>query len=109
MAEELARIANCTQAGRLLWGTPACWPTGVGADIKRDFLVRGMYHWHILSYLRHFDREQLLVVADSDLLTNANETVNRVFAHVGLPPLDVSAASEEELQRLIDKAYVGKK
>jgi hypothetical protein len=38
------------------------------------------------------------VVTDTELLHKRNETMNRVFAHVGLPPFDVGRFTEADLQ-----------
>ncbi len=58
------------------------------AIIDRDsqYLARSRYHERIAPFLQHFAREQLLVVAQEDLLSDRSGTLRRVYQHVGADP-----------------------
>lgn len=48
------------------------------------YLARGRYHEQLVHWLRHFPRDQLLVLRSEDLFRNAQETFSRVLAFLGL-------------------------
>eukprot|EP00047_Mylnosiga_fluctuans_P021222 m.102031 g.102031 ORF g.102031 m.102031 type:complete len:301 (-) comp8810_c1_seq2:41-943(-) len=101
--EEMAKIRNCSyiqdDQPRVRWGEPGCWPAGVTSDIRANFLIRGIYMEQIAHYLKYFRKEQLLVIADTDLRRNLNSTMQRVFRHTGLPEHDVTGINEDRLHR----------
>lgn len=45
-----------------------------------------------------FPREQLLILADTDLKLEPVQTMARVFEHVGLPPFDVSGITTDAIE-----------
>jgi hypothetical protein len=45
-----------------------------------------------------YPRDQVLILADTDLKHHPAEAMNRVFAHVGLVPFDVGHLSAEDLE-----------
>ncbi|WP_127479585.1 sulfotransferase family protein [Nocardioides pantholopis] len=55
-------------------------------DPASQYLDRSRYHARIAGFLAHFERDQLLVVAQEDLLRDRRATLRRVFEHVGADP-----------------------
>jgi len=53
--------------------------------------------WQILHWLKYFNREQLLVIAQEDLLRRPAFTVAQVFKHVWLPEFDVSHITDSDI------------
>jgi len=51
-----------------------------------SYLVRSQYHMQLQQFLRHFDREQILVFQQSDLRDDREATLRRVFEFVGVDP-----------------------
>ena len=45
-----------------------------------------------------YPRDQVLVLADTDLKERPNDAMHRVFAHMGLEPWDVSALTTDQLE-----------
>ena len=99
---DLVRQCSKTATEEIIfkWGVPSCWENGTSANIQNDYVVRGLYATQIRGFLNIFKHEQLLVVADSDLRNTPKETMNRVFAHVGLSNYDISHVTEKDV---IDK------
>jgi Sulfotransferase domain len=51
-----------------------------------SYIARSQYYMQLQEYLRHFPREQILVLDQSDLRTARAETLRRVFEFVGADP-----------------------
>ena len=54
--------------------------------ISHAYVDAGFYWRHLSRYLAHFPREQLLVLLAEDLSTRPEETLARVFSHIGVDP-----------------------
>ena len=60
--------------------------TKLWSDISRNYLFRGMYGWHFTKCLEHgMPRDQILVIDNTELRNDADETLRRVQEHSGLP------------------------
>ena len=70
---------------KFLWGTKNCWPEGSKANIKSDFIIRGLYVEQIRQYLRYYHPSQLLILSDKELKADPVAVMRRVFDFVGLP------------------------
>ena len=55
-------------------------------DPKSQYVARSRYQERLQPFLRHFRREQLLVVVQERLLTDPVTQLRRVFEHVGTDP-----------------------
>ncbi len=55
-------------------------------------IMRGMYEMYLEVWLRHFPRDNVLVVKAEDYFSNPGEALKKMFAFLGL-----SAPSEEQL------------
>ena len=88
-------------------GRAECWPTGLSANIGGHYLARGLYAAQLAHYQRAFPPRQLLVLADTELQAAPNATLNRVFAHVGLAPRDMSGVTDALLYRAYARAGAG--
>jgi hypothetical protein len=51
-----------------------------------SYLVRSQYHMQLQQYLRHFDREQILVLEQEDLRLERAATLRMVFEFIGADP-----------------------
>lgn len=54
-----------------------------------DYLGKGLYHRHLSDYLRHFPREQMLVLLYDELVQDADTCVRRIFSFLGLAEIQV--------------------
>lgn len=54
-----------------------------------------------------YPRDQVLILADTDLKHHPAEAMNRVFDHIGLKPFDVSHLSAEDLEAKYAFGYDG--
>ncbi len=102
LRREAEAVRECTAPGpdgalRVVWGTEPCWRHGLSANLAYGYVPRGLYAAQVETYLQHFPAEQLLVLADTELARAPNRTMNRVFAHVGLPPFDITRITEKDL------------
>ena len=86
---------------RTRWGEEGCWPKGLTSNIKEEFIGRGLYAPQLVSFLRLFPREQLLVLSDEELQNDPVRTMARVFEHAGLQPHAVGGIASTDLERLI--------
>lgn len=55
-------------------------------DPAGQYLSRGRYHERLLPFLSHFDREQIMVVAQEDLRHDQATTLHRIFGFIGAEP-----------------------
>lgn len=81
-----------------------CWPQGMSAH-SLSVLGRGLYVEQIAHYHKAFPVDQLLIVNYDDLQIDPNSTVNTVLQHIGLPALDVSAITQQDLKSIIIKNF----
>jgi len=51
---------------------------------RRCYLIRGRYLEHIKRYLRHFNKNQILILSFEKLRENPQQEVNKVFDFLGL-------------------------
>lgn len=51
-----------------------------------SYIVRSQYFMQLQQFLRHFDREQILIFQQSDLRDDRAATLRRVFEFVGVDP-----------------------
>jgi hypothetical protein len=56
------------------------------AHPNTSYLARSQYHMQLQRFLKHFSREQLLVLDQEDLRKDRTGTLRRVFEHVGVDP-----------------------
>jgi len=77
----------CTskQDNKFMWGSKNCWPEGSKANIKSDFIIRGLYVEQIRQYLRYYHKSQLLILSDKELKADPVGVMRDVFEFVGLP------------------------
>lgn len=54
----------------------------------------------LMQWRRHFSKEQILVVAQGDLLHRPRETMERVFRHTWLPPFDVEHIKDADIANM---------
>lgn len=64
---------------------------------RPDLLERGLYGRHLTEYLRHFDREQLLVLLFDDLRRQPEQFASDICAFLGIEPFFPDSASERAL------------
>lgn len=55
-------------------------------DPESQYVARSRYHERLVPFLRHFAREQILVVVQERLLADRRAQMSRVYAHVGADP-----------------------
>ena len=55
-------------------------------DPQSQYVARSRFHERLQLFLRHFAREQLLVVVQERLLTDPAGQLRRVYGHVGADP-----------------------
>ncbi len=61
-----------------------------GKSMVWSLLEYGLYGEQLARYLRHFPRQQLLILHNRDLMNRTVETLNRVLQFIGLPTWDWS-------------------
>lgn len=106
--EKCARPAPDNGRGLTLeWGTEHCFPKGASSDISKYFVARGVYEAQIRAYLRHFRRDQLLILPQESLLKRPAETLRRVFEHVWLPPYDVDFVTDDMVSDILSATWPG--
>ncbi len=57
-------------------------------------------HAQIAHYHKAFPVDQLLIINYDDLQRDPNTTVNTVLQHIGLPALDVSTITQQDLKNM---------
>jgi hypothetical protein len=53
-----------------------------------SYISRGFYSKSIKIFLKYFPKEQMLFLKTEDLLTNHQETLNKIFEFLEIPSLD---------------------
>lgn len=72
----------------------------VAGDIG-DCLQRGLYARHLKRWLRHFDREQILVQIHGNVLQDNAGAVREVYEHIGVDPTFVPSSVGKAQNALI--------
>lgn len=57
-----------------------------GKHIGLVLLQRGFYAEQLRNWLRYFPKEQFLILKSEDFFKNTQETMDKIFAFLGLPP-----------------------
>jgi hypothetical protein len=66
------------------------------------------YHQQIVDFHEQIPKEQMLIISDDELRTDAVSMLNRVFMFVGLPPLALERPpTSKELNELIEGEWPG--
>jgi hypothetical protein len=81
---------------------------GLGqANIKADFIARGLYHEQIKHWHRFYHPSQLMVISDTELRANPLEVMSRAFEFVGLPhhSLMASDLSKDNIAKVIAEQW----
>ncbi|KAA8498973.1 Bifunctional heparan sulfate N-deacetylase/N-sulfotransferase 3 [Porphyridium purpureum] len=104
MREEMQMITGCIRAGDTLLRRCFLFQRRNPAQLTRGgYVLRGMYLPQVQNLFELFAREQVLVLFDSELRSNPNESMSRIYAHAGMHPghayVDPAALSQQSLQR----------
>lgn len=86
-------------------GQKGCWPTGATSNIAYDFLYRGLYVKQIARLHAALGRDRVLVVSDSELRSDPQGTLDTLCDFIGLPRLDVSDVTSDDVSAALDAAY----
>jgi Sulfotransferase domain len=69
------------------------------ADPETPYVARSMYWLQLERYLHHYEREQMLVIEQSELRHRRPETVRRVFEFLGVDPEFTDSRFEQEIHQ----------
>eukprot|EP00049_Salpingoeca_infusionum_P027772 m.34217 g.34217 ORF g.34217 m.34217 type:complete len:602 (+) comp9747_c0_seq2:178-1983(+) len=98
-------LRSLPHAHEVMFNTSVHYPEGSDSNIEHHFVFRGLYLEQIKWYHKYFNKEQLLILFDTELRNSPGETMARVYEHVGLPPFDVSSISQEKLHERINMVW----
>jgi sulfotransferase family protein len=68
------------------------------------YLNTSRYATQIELFLNHFSRERLLILTSEQLRFAREQTLQRIFAFIGVDPHPITAAMQQEFNRTADKA-----
>eukprot|EP00730_Choanoeca_flexa_P017152 TRINITY_DN8218_c0_g1_i1.p1 TRINITY_DN8218_c0_g1~~TRINITY_DN8218_c0_g1_i1.p1 ORF type:complete len:539 (+),score=88.72 TRINITY_DN8218_c0_g1_i1:104-1720(+) len=100
-------LRNVSLANQMEFDALQHWPQGSNSNIVRDFIWRGLYLEQIKWYHRQYGKEALLIVTDTDLKQHTLATMDRVFHHIGVLPIqvDLSTVTSDVLEDLRESIW----
>jgi len=81
-----------------------CLPK-ISTTIVEHFILRGLYLEQIKNLHRRFPPEQILILFDEELRYHPQETLSKVFKHVGLPDMNISHITSKMLKDKTRQAW----
>jgi len=82
--------------GSVRWGEAGCWANGLTSNIVNEYVARGLYLPQLKLFHSVFGKDRVMVLSDAELLDDAGRgaTLAKVFAFLGLPPLQADQLSD---------------